>query len=145
MKLRPMTWGRWMEFVFGALIPTVVWGWLAVIALGAVVVGFLGASYGWVAKIAGLVSMGLIFVPLVGGLVALWLLTLYGVEQVNQRSALRWFSILIGIAALILGGWNLVYSIESPRKDFTGVLVNISLIGPMIVGLKYLPQLIRGK
>jgi len=142
MKLRSMTGVQWMEFVFGALIPTVVWGWIAVLALAAAVSGFWGVSYGLSAKIAGLISVSVLLVPLIGGLACMWFLTLCGVGQLNERPLLRWFSIIVGIAALLLAAQFVIGSVKNPRHD--SWVINISLVGPMIVGLKYLPQLIRG-
>ena len=146
-----MTWGRWVELVFGAIIPTIVWGGIAVIALGAAVAGFFGVSvsYGWVMKTVGLAALCSFLVPVVGGLVAMWFLVLYGVEQVNHRPILRWFSMLLGIVAVLFGVCMLVESrtwfVKDLMKDsWTTVLGTISIVGPMIVGLRYLPRLIRG-
>ena len=84
----------------------------------------------------------------VGGLVAvasLWVLILFGLEQVNQRPALRWWVLLTGMVGLGLAGLALPTLIEAWR--FFGVRNPwdlLCLLGPMVVGGCYLPGLMTG-
>ena len=157
MELRPMTWGRWVELLVGAIFPTVVLGRAAALGLfflGATVWTIVGTllmgpsshapnfnvlHWGW-----GMLSNFWISVPGSGGIVSLWLLILFGPEQINQRRWLRLFTLLLVISGevtslMLLAGVGSLF--KAGRSESISMM---ALIIAMLVGLKYLPGLIKG-
>ena len=136
MTLRLKTWERRMEFVFGALLPTVVL--LVPFLLSYPVIVILHFIHN------GPLTPGnsfLAFMSLVGmfWMISSWLLVLSGASQINQHITLRWFVIVtvtLGLIEALLAMWGYVFG--------EGRFVFLLLIGPMVVGFRYLPKLLRG-
>ncbi|MBI3615326.1 MAG: hypothetical protein HY211_02295 [Candidatus Omnitrophica bacterium] len=156
MKLRPMTWGRWAELIFGALFPTVVLGptaalgmFFLVSALYTVVMSILLGHQAlqaltWAQNVFGLVWLS---VPGMGGIISLWLVVLFGPEQIHRHPILRRFVIstivLAEIAALLfLFGIGTFFNSPLANLKTTWIAVFI-LISSMAVGFRYLPSLLR--
>ena len=129
MKVRKLTWPRWVQLIFGAILPTICfsvmlpWGFaLAILQL-----------FGDRKDVRLLVwSAGGL-----GGLISLWLLILFGAEQICRFPALRWFSIITGFLGLGTASYLLV---NTPLFS----LPALALAGPVAVGLAYLPALLGG-
>ena len=144
IKLRSISWSLGLEFIFGVLLPTIFFGPYIYHLFIDLTRGFLNVD--------GLISLGGLF-----GILSLWLVVLLGPNQINAYSFLRWFVITAGISGLAVD-LQMVFVIGIlPWKNFDpssvplrwvlfgdGRFILSLLIAPILVGLKYLPQLLRG-
>ena len=155
MKLRPMIWVRWVELMFGAFLPTIFIVPFFVTLLG---ISLLGISVsGFSAQV--IPALLLVIIPM-GAVVLLWLLILCGPEQINQRPILRWLTLtmdILGFAYVLLFfvptlfiEWKVVFlrpvsfSFRTIVRGDDWRFLCMGVIGPVIVGLRYLPALLRG-
>ncbi len=160
MKLQPMTRGRWVELFFGAVLPAVfvmpvlLWG------LGFLLATMLGPEgeylfNGFFLKVVP--GLLLAAIP-VAALLCLGLVILFGPDQVCRFPSLRWTTVVTGFLGLIyffqsflrpvLIRWSVLGGSVSfspaaifYRDDWRLPLVGS--LGPVILWLKYLPQLLR--
>ena len=138
MKICPMTWGRWLEILVGALPPTVYVTPLLLAAATSRRVPLLWALYGLTLPLLAIVS--------------LWCVILFGPEQVNQRPAFRWFILVTGVAGLLEVFYFAAVILLKSKSLFAGqygyspffCFLLLALVGPLLVGLRYLPKLIKG-
>jgi len=149
-----MVFGRWVELIFGIVLPAVfivplfiAFTW--VMCMGGLTAGSLSAA------IPGLFFIA---VPLLA-LLCLWVLILFGPEQVRRLPFLRWITVITGFLGLtyfflvflptFLIEWNVVWKGPislSPNAILRGNdwrLLLMGSIGPVVLGIKYLWQLIR--
>lgn len=174
MKLRPMTLVRWVELIWGAFIPSILLGFLSLIPISTLTDSFPWFFDGQNIRWSGpWFFRGQIAVA-DGGIIALWLLILFGPDQINQRPLLRWFAILTGVPflvmcigeiTLLIGAFfgirvfDLLYPLVQLAPGLllaqlmggsfttgmmTVILVPVVWLGPVVVGLRYLPALLRG-
>ena len=147
MKRQPMTWGRWLELIFGAILPAILAGFVSVFEFklfleGISIAGFSGAA------VPSLLSS---ILP-VGAVIVLWLLILWGPERINRRPILRWLTLGTDIAGLAfvfifliptaLNEWKA--GAQEPAVSTLKVILWLGVIGPVFVGLRHLPRLLRG-
>lgn len=148
MVLRKLTWIGWIEIFIGAILPA--------ICLGRFVLDwFISSMYFVIASVqsdpevfVGAMFGALIGVIGVGALVFLWVLLLMGAEWVNHRPTLRWMIIVFDICGVALSlfllygmvFWKLTHGRIFSWREHGAWMV---LIGPVVVGLRYLPSLVR--
>lgn len=142
MTLRPMTLGRWVEFL--ALLPaTLVVMPLVGIYLFWAPIRLLASGLSDLTAAVSMVGLLLAGVWSVGSMVAVWCLVLFGLEEIAHRLPLRLFAVtspIVGLAlALIMTPPMVRLSRPLVLTDFMGLM----LLGPVLVGLRYLPRLIR--
>ena len=176
MKQRPMTWGRWMELIFGVIIPGVfivpsLVFYLIVDSFAIIFVG-IGHQTDFVRQLVNYAVLLFIGVISVGSVVILGSLIFMGPgKDISHGRVPRWFVTTIGFLGLVIAcfffiaglpGWiNLFTSAE--RWTFLRYLghlnarawyvflfedarfVSLGLVGPIVVGLRYLPQLLKGE
>ena len=140
MSVPELNWKRWVELVAGAILPTfflvppmVLLGW-----------------EGW--RFMGLFSLPVFLA--VGGVVAvaaLWLMILFGTEQVAQHSRLSMSLVICGAIGLIMGGLTLLYLLLTPQALAAPESLTLehiaraddrrwafaALLGTSIVGFRY--------
>ena len=156
MKQRPMTWVWWIELILGALLPTMVFGPYLLYGV-AFSLGSHDLSGAWMA-----------FVSL-GTLLSLWVLVLLGPGWIHRHPGWRWFTMVMLILgfvvvlyytkSLLIPEWRAVFNLVSRTHvhllmepvRFGAVLFafdyrfnTVALLGAVAVGLRYLPQLLRG-
>jgi len=166
-----MTWGRWLELLFGVVVPIVTlvpWALEISFAAG---LGLFEGDLSVMNILWGLFYLLFGAVPL-GAVLSLGYLILTGVEPVFQRPVLRWPIVVVGILGLLMAaffsisvlptfwGESLRNSLGYQRQNASGMtlwmnsfwvllvedgrIVLAASIGPMIMGLRYLLKLIRG-
>ncbi|MBI3011813.1 MAG: hypothetical protein HYY58_04930 [Candidatus Omnitrophica bacterium] len=147
MKRRKLTWLNWIELAIGCILPTSL---LAPPLVVTALIGILGgvATLNLQTLWAGLV-MGVL--PL-GALASLWLVLLFGPDQIQRRPLLRLFVILTGVSGILIGAWMIPHYWETSlgwlrMEEFEASalqdhLALIGLVGALGVGLKYLPSLL---
>ena len=168
MKRQPMTRGQWAELIVGAVLPT-----LFVIPLVVVYLLYGYGMLLWfelrdpagmgMGDVMGLVFGILVGTISVGAVFSQWCLILFGSEQISQRPFLRLLSIGTGILGLAVALYIVLESVLGEAKEFlihcrshtldrffgrvlhSSDWVPLVLIGPIAVGLRYLPQLLKGK
>lgn len=134
--------GRWVELIFGAVLPTIF------------VIPFVVAML-WDGILTGeAVAYGLC-VPAVLAMMALWGVLLVGPEAICRRPVLRWLTLMmlmlgIVVAACILAAYLRDGSIRrfGPAPWYLYVWGNphfiaLILIGPLIVGIRYVRMLFK--
>lgn len=132
MTRRPMTWGRWLEIVCGAVLPTVLLvPWIALILIGGVIDGAM-FHFSW--RDRGLWALYLMDL---GAVASLWLLILFGPEQVMGRRVLGGFVFLAGIVGLS-HGLRAIYQCGFSFPPDRWIFFRAAFIGPVVVGLRYL-------
>jgi len=145
MALRRLTWVNWIEIIFGAVLPTMFFGSLAIVWLvGAGSRGFLFSE----------VTVTLFSAIGLAALAFLWLLLLMGPAYVNQHPVIRWLTLATGSAGIALG-ILMIYGGFTEATRQTGNVGSaltwqksggwMLLLGPVIVGSRYLPSLIKGR
>lgn len=140
MSVQELNWKRWLELVMGAVLPTfflvppmVLLGW-----------------EGW--RFMGLFSLP-VFLALggVGAVAALWLLILFGTEQVAQHPRLSASVVICGGIGLVMGGLTILYllftpkALAAPESMTLGHIARAddrrwafaALLGTSIVGFRY--------
>ena len=150
MSPQPMSFGRMVEFFIGIVLPALF-----------EMPFFLATA--WNLRIYSATDPGLFLFCVVpsGVLLCLWVVILFGVEQVRQFYALRWTTVIMGIVGLtyfflvflplFVSEWNLVwrggpvssFSPESIMRGGDWRLLLLGAIGPVVLWMKYLPQLLR--
>lgn len=95
MKLQPMTGRHWIELFFGPVL-SIIFVWPPLL-MSAIFAG-LSQKFDFLDVAMMFVCLSVSLLGLLS-IVPLSLLILFGVEQINQRSWLRWFSIWSGILA----------------------------------------------
>ncbi len=128
MKLQPMTRARWVELFFGAILPTIVILPVTVLFLcidmgGGLLISITNPTvegeYFW-----GRLLLLLSGIFTVGSFISLWLLILYGVNEINRHPRLRLFVIVTAILGLLIAAfffiwWGLPNWIDLfVKKDF---------------------------
>lgn len=156
VKLRPMTWGRWVEVISGVLLPTMVFGLYLLYGL----IFSLGSG-DLLGALMALVGLGV--------LLSLWLLVFLGSESISRNPIPRWFIIVILLLGFVvalfytksslISEWKAVFNLMSsshhnPLVDpvrFGSVLMAMdfrfntaALSGVMVVGARHLAQLLKG-
>jgi hypothetical protein len=144
-----MTRGRWVELIFGAILPTVLLGptaALGMLFLASTLYTVLMSSptgqtsqafpWGW-----GMLKLTWTSLPGMGGIVSLWLLILFGPEQIRQRSWMRWFVIPTILCAEFVAVFFLWGKGDTIHPSGFAL---VALIFAMVIGLRYLPALLRG-
>ena len=149
MKLRTMAIGRLIELVFGAVLPTLF------------IVPFMGTMLFLGIGRFSMEAMPLLLLSssVLGAVAILWVLILFGAEQVNRVPSLRIASILFGVlgyiavALLFMSidpselrlGRPLEMSWWHIRRGDDGRLLVLGIAGPFVLGFGYLFRLIRGR
>jgi len=152
MKLQRMTWGRWVELLFGAL-PTLFW--ICCFSIyGVYFGGFLLWTYGMgsIPHPSGIPSfIGLAIALILGIVVAfvaiasLWITVLFGIEVINRHPFLRWSTIVSWILGIGLSFWIFFEEMLPMHKfNYDYLKTFVLFIGPASVGLKYFPKLLEG-
>ncbi len=142
---------KWGEFIFGPILATVV---ILPILL---MLFFISAISGppdvtasdslirlafWLGCFIGMVAI-----------ISLWLVVLMGPVRIIRRPFLRWYVITTGILGLLAAVWIVgFYTVQfvlhraEPKSNFLWVFVPmLFLAGPVAVGLRYLPRLLKGQ
>lgn len=146
-KVGGLTLLNWVELIIGAVLPTLCLAPLAVVWLVSSCLG------GWEFFRAGLIGTLFAVVGLLA-FAALWIVVLCRPERIKQSPATRWAIVASGVSGVLLGGFFLYSSIEyitrvgrraggdlpAAFRDQWGWLL---LIGPMVIGLRYLRLLVR--
>ena len=150
MKCQPMTRVRWIELIFGAILPTIF-----LVPSMLYLLAFAVSTFGMPTGNKAYVGVGMSFIGVVAVL-ALWLLVLLGSDQVNRYPAFRGFILIAGILgladalfviAVVIPSWvglftndiaiTWKYMLEDERS------ISLILVGPVVVGLRYLPRLLK--
>ena len=130
MKPRALTRFRGLQLVFGAFLPTL---WL----LPYLFLLFVNLVVTPPRILSGQppnLQLLMWSVGGLGGLASLWIVVLFGAEQVCRSRYLRWFTIVTGL----LGLWTAFFLLIETFPSVTGLV----LIGPLLIGLGYLPALL---
>ena len=75
------------------------------------------------------------------GFVSLYVVILFGPQQLHAHPRWRWFVLVSGLLAVVVAG-GLFVKTYAPGYPMLNIGLWI-LIGPFIVGLRYLPSLVR--
>lgn len=142
-KLSPV---QWVELVVGAGLPTAVFGPFLCLGLFGMTVTALSALLGrstmtrmswW--------AMGIMALGEVIGLAALgslWLVILMGPQAVCRRPTLRWFAVCSGVLGILTVALLFVKT-YAPAYPLLNIWLYL-LVGPAVVGLRYLLVLLKG-
>lgn len=147
------TWRRWLEFIFGPILFSgeAVFLWF-LLTLGLGGQGYSKSLYTVWANVLWLAGSVLIL----GMVVSLWKLVIWGSERVSRNPFSRWFTIVTVSVMVLVNGlyivWTLVEFMQGlVTKEwsvFTGILgmlvFGLFLGAPMWVGLRYLAPLLFG-
>ena len=160
MKLRPMTWGRGVELLFGVFLPCFA---IKIIPVGLMAVrwffswcfsGFSSELLPYDTSDAGILLF--VHLPIVAALFFLLVLILVGPQEINRWPVLRWLYLLIGLVGTVLSGFSIaqgVLYIFSEMMSGRGYYIpwvpvfgfGVVSGGTCVVWLRYLPVLLRGK
>ncbi len=168
MKLRPLTWSRWLELGIGVFIPAIYTlpflvqtSWFALSP--SCTHPNVSEDLWFSAPVVVVTFVAIVAFLLLGALI------LVGPEQVNQRVALRASMTAMGSIGLIvgtlfflsgLGAWidlfakRELWGLFSKRHFFTlgtwefilfedARFISLMLVGPLVIGLRYLRALLR--
>ena len=152
MKLRPMTFGWWIDLVCGAIMSTVTVGYIAG-------VGFIMGIYGMThfnfsePRVLSRIASTLFFLTMGGGgilgLVSLWLSVLLGPDKICRHEVFRRsviVSLILGVA--VAAFWLLVdlwpnHFVGLAARAKRHLMFNLLLLMPIVVGLRHLLAIIR--
>ena len=140
MKLRMMTWARWLEILWGLILPLVT-------VLPYLIAGVSDRFIHYRTLLDIDDFLGLyITISFVIVLVSLAFLIFFGPEQVNRRPVfLRWVFIIIGVFGLLMVGFLMSQAYRMILIRDLRYLVLFILAGPFVVGFRYLVKLLKGK
>ena len=155
MKLRKLTAGMCLEIFFGILLPL-----LFIVPFLAVITWLLVVSLPTSYLLQNLGKLSFWAVPWFA-LGCLWTMILFGPEPVARRPGLRWPALLVGLLGIgfilllflptLLIEWKVIFNKPS-SFDLNAVVrgndwrfLMLGLLGPALVGMKYLFILFRGK
>ena len=140
MSVQELTWRRWLELVAGAVLPTLF------LVPPMVLLGWEGSRF------MGLFSLP-VFLALggVGAVAALWLLILFGAEQVARHPRLSVSVVICGGIGLTMCGLTLLYLLFTPQALAAPARITLehiaraddrrwaftALLGTSIVGFRY--------
>ncbi len=129
-----------MEIIFGAILPTICClPFFSGMLLWSLFSSGMRSQRADV--ILGILSFG---VP-VASILSLWLVVLFGLEQINRHPFARWFILTVGSLGLMEACLFLSsVSVLSWKTVFSEPFM-IALIGSVLVGLRFLPRLLIGK
>ncbi len=149
LEFRPLGLVRIIELLIGAVLPTV---FVVPFLVTVVVLGIVYSRYAGLGVLISLIGIGAVY--------SMWMVILFGPEQVKRDLGLRRFVLLTGIPGLLLCCymlWYFVMNLKSSEWGFftrpislnwrtivradEGRLVFLGLAGPFLVGLRYLPAL----
>ena len=148
MKLRPMTWGRWVVLLGGVLPATIstfqtglkTW----VLATGFLLKALSSPSSSVFSLLVVQLGLGFMITLEIALLICLWLLILFGPEQIKRHLALHKVvvvAVVLGLAEITLWLVRSNWRVYSARDLIVSAKI---FIIPMAVGLWYLPRLIKG-
>ena len=150
MVLRKLTWINWIEVLVGATLPTIflgrfAWGWFVTNVYFLMAAMFGTADLPVVNSAFGVLLSGI----WVGAIALLWVLPLMGVEWINRHPVIRWVTVVCDVVGSVFGIvllWGMVFWKLTNGRQFSwhehGIW--LTLIGPIALGFRYLPALIRG-
>ncbi|MBI3996421.1 MAG: hypothetical protein HY352_02055 [Candidatus Omnitrophica bacterium] len=129
--MRKLTWINWLELLLGALPATLFFGPATVLLL----IGVVPHVWGDVDAI-GIVLLG---IGALACMAALWMVILAGPAWIKQRPVIRWAVIVAGIVGIGFTSFMLMLTVRRPSDLHIVVILG----GPIVVGLRYLPSLLR--
>lgn len=163
MRVQPMTGKRWVELFFGCVVPTVlvVPFFLTILELGL----YRFSQPRWSVREL-LPAMSFSLIPIIA-VASIWFLVLFGPRQVNRHFSLRLMTLLFGVLGLLLvfaffiplfqpiirGYWKESFALFLKPYSFAlrtivrgddWRLLFFGTLGPLVVGLRAFPVLIRG-
>jgi hypothetical protein len=163
IRVQPMTAFKWIEILFGCIAPTVlvVPFFLTILELG--LYRFTQPQWSAV-ELFPAMAFSLIPIIAVG---SIWMLVLFGPRQINRYFPLRLITLLFGVAGLLLvfaffiplfqpiirGYWKeslglflkpYSFAFRTIVRGDDWRLLFFGTLGPLFVGLRALPVLIRG-
>jgi hypothetical protein len=140
MRVRRFTSSNWIEFTFGALLPTIVFGPFLVIGLGALPFMAKGMG-GFIVVLPSLIVAGVCL----AALASLWIVLLFGPNQVKEHRHLRRVVATFILLGVLFGGFGTVFgAVMVWQANEAWLWIPwLVLVGPFIVGLRYLPSLNR--